>query len=219
MKHYFAIRQCLRSACLLLLLTLVGCTNELVVDADFPPPLVDPLPQTIGLYFDDEFRRYTHTEDTEDRSKWVITSGPAQVELFNQVLPHVFNQAHEIPYLPTADNPVSVDLVLHPQVNEFQYAIPRETKFKVFEVWIKYNLTAMDPEGNLIADWIVTAYGKTPTAFMQSDEDAMDAAIEVALRDLGANLSIAMPRVPELKHWLDNHPATQAARMAEANGS
>ncbi len=210
-------KRTVRSLSIFSIFLLVGCANELVVDADFPTPLVDPLPQTIGVFFDDEFRQYTHTEDTEDRSTWIINSGQAQVELFNQVLPQVFNQAHEINSLPTPEAPVDVDLVLHPQVNEFQYAVPRETKFKVFEVWIKYNLTAMDPQGNLIADWIVTVYGKTPTAFMQSDEDAMDAAVEVALRDLGANLSIAMPKVPELKSWLDSHPASQATDTAGAH--
>ncbi len=210
-------KRAMRSLSLFSIILLAGCTNELVVEADFPTPLIDPLPQTVGVFFDDEFRQYTHTEDTEDRSKWVISSGQAQMELFNQVLPQVFNQAHEINSLPTPEAPVDVDLVLHPQVNEFQYAVPRETKFKVFEVWIKYNLTAMDPEGNLIADWIITAYGKTPTAFMQSDEDAMDAAVEVALRDLGANLSIAMPNVPELKNWLDSHPASQASNTAATN--
>ena len=37
------------------------------------------------------------------------------------------------------------------------------------------------------ADWTLSAYGKTPTAFMQSDIDAVNLAAVMALRDAGAN--------------------------------
>jgi hypothetical protein len=205
-----------RTVVLVLLAGLWGCTNNLTVVGDFPPPLIHTLPKSIGVLYDDDFRNYIYTEKSEDRSKWIINNGNAQVTLFNRVLPVLFNHVEEVGQIPSLDAPAGTDLVLHPKVIEFQYSVPRETRFKVYEVWIKYNLSLYDNQGELIADWIVTAYGKTPTAFMQSNEEAMNAAVLVALRDLGANLSLGTPRVPEIKAWLQNHSAS--AQQASLEG-
>ncbi len=204
---------------LALLSTLWGCTNNLQVKGDLPSPLISPIPQSMGVLYDDQFRNYVYTEKSEDRGKWVIDNGNAQIQLFQQVLPKLFHSVQEISALPTADSPAATDLVIHPKVTDFQYSVPRETKFKVFEVWIKYNLTVYDANGVLIADWIATAYGKTPTAFMQSNEEAMNAAVIVALRDLGANLSIGALRVPEIKAWLEQHPPVTDDLPASAQSS
>lgn len=195
---------------LLVLLLNSGCSNNLRVTGSFPSPLIDSDPHTLGVFYNEEFLNYTYTEASEGRSKWTIEQGAAQRQLFNTVLSKLFSHAIELPQWPLnegSDLKPEVDLVLQPQVSAFQYSTPRETKFKIYEVWIKYNLSAFDREGQLVADWLVTAYGKTPTAFMKSDEDAMNAAIVVALRDLGANVSLGTMRVPELKVWLENNPA------------
>ncbi len=191
---------------LALLSTLWGCTNSLQVQGDLPSPLITAIPQSLGVLYDDEFKNYVYTEKSKDRGKWIIDNGNAQVQLFQKVMPKLFSHVEEIDTLPSAQAPAATDLVIHPKVTEFQYSVPRETKFKIFEVWIKYNLTVYDAEGDLVADWIATAYGKTPTAFMQSNEDAMNAAVIVALRDLGANLSLGALRVPEIKAWLERLP-------------
>lgn len=200
---------------LTLLATLVGCTNSLKVTGQFPTPLITPIPQTLGVLYDDEFKQYVYTETSEDRSKWVIDSGQAQVQLFNRILPQLFTQVEEITALPTPESPVTANMVLYPKLTDFQYSVPRETQFKIYEVWLKYNLSVYSPQGVMIADWIVTAYGKTPTAFMQSDEDAMNAAVIVALRDLGANISLGTRRVPEIKAWVADHSSGSAASQSK----
>ncbi len=69
-------------------------------------------------------------------------------------------------------------------------------------MWIKYHLKVFDSQGNLIADWIQTAYGKTPTAMFKSEEEALNEAMVVALRDVGAGLALRFHHVPEIKKWL-----------------
>lgn len=204
---------------LALLSTLWGCTNSLRVTGELPTPLIKTIPQSVSVLYDKDFKQYVYTETSEDRGKWVISSGEAQTRLFNQVLPELFESVEEIKALPTRQKPANTDLVLYPSVSEFQYSVPRETKFKVYEVWIKYNLKVFEGDGDMIADWIVTAYGKTPTAFMLSNEDAMNAAVIVALRDLGANLSLGTRRVPEIKMWLDSHAPPPVTQQASAGGA
>ncbi|TQV84826.1 hypothetical protein FKG94_03695 [Exilibacterium tricleocarpae] len=186
-----------------LLLLLGGCTNTLVVQGEFPSPQVNQLPITLAVHYDEAFRGHTYEEKSKDRSKWVITSGPAQMQLFNRVLPQMFEAVVEVSEIPPAE--AEVDLILAPAIKEFQYAVPRETKVNVFEVWIKFNMQVFDKNGELIADWILPAYGKTPTAFLKSKEEAMNEAVVVALRDIGASLSLGFTRVPEIRAWLEQH--------------
>ncbi|WP_439133975.1 hypothetical protein [Pseudomaricurvus sp.] len=202
---------------LTLLIALGGCTNSLKVTGQFPQPLIEPIPQTLGVLYDDDFKDYVYTEASEDRSKWIIDNGAAQVQLFNTILPKLFTHVEEISSLPTPQSPANTNMVFYPKLTDFQYSVPRETKFKVYEVWLKYNLSVYSPQGIMIADWIVTAYGKTPTAFMQSDEDAMNAAVIVALRDLGANLSLGTRRVPEIRAWVADHTRSQTAQTRAPN--
>ena len=44
--------------------------------------------------------------------------------------------------------------------------------------------------------WPITAYGKTPTAFLQSDEEAVNLAAVVALRDAGAHFITTFGSTP-----------------------
>ena len=96
-----------------------------------------------------------------------------------------------------------VDAVLIPHVDELQYAIPTQTHVKVYEIWMRYRFELVTRTGEPIAEWMMTAYGKTPTAFMQSDTSAVNLAAVMALRDAGANFVTSFTRVPELAEWLD----------------
>jgi hypothetical protein len=58
---------------------------------------------------------------------------------------------------------------------------------KVYEIWMRYGFELVTVSGEPIADWTMTAYGKTPTAFLRSDEAAVNLAGVVALRDAGAH--------------------------------
>ena len=60
--------------------------------------------------------------------------------------------------------------------------------------------------GDPIAEWTMPAYGKTPTAFMQSDEGAVRLAAIVALRDAGAHFATTFTRVPQVEAWLNSLP-------------
>ena len=46
----------------------------------------------------------------------------------------------------------------------------------------------------------MTAYGKTPTAFLRSNEAAVNLAAVVALRDAGANFATSFLRIPEVQN-------------------
>ena len=188
---------------------LLGCTTKVIVNGYFPAPVVNPLPLKVAVVYHPDFSNYSYIEKDEERQEKEIHMGKAQVELFSTVLEGMFEQVVYFDAVtPTDDN--SIDMFFYPMVDEFQYNMPVETKINMFEVWIKYHLKVLDAQGNVIADWIQTAYGKTPTAMFKSKEKALNEAMIVALRDVGAGIILRFNHIPEIKHWLKQRAQVSA---------
>jgi hypothetical protein len=187
-----------------------GCANQVVVEGQFPTPVLDRLPLTLGVYYDPEFRNHEFFDESDSReeSDWLVRTGPAQVEMYNTLLPGMFDRVVMLNDLPRDDRvdtvfAEDVDAVLVPHVSELQYSIPNHTKINVFEIWMRYRYELYAPDGELLAEWTMTSYGKTPTAFLQTAEAAVNLAAVVALRDAGANFAMNFTRVPEVRRWMD----------------
>ena len=192
----------------LLLLFLFGLSScgvsNVVIDGSFPTPNINKMPVAIAVYYDDALKDFAYLEYSETgREEYNIESGKSHVQLFNVVLPAMFDRVvfvdsmEEVPTL-------GVDAVFAPAIEEFQLALPAKTKLDVFEVWIKYNMRLLTPEGDYIADWVLTSYGKTPTETFRSVEAAINDAAVVALRDLASSFALSFDQVPEVRDWLNN---------------
>jgi hypothetical protein len=190
-----------------LLATLVAACGptKVVVEGNFPPPLIEPLPLTLGVWYGEDFANHEFFDEARGRneSSWVVQTGAAQVEMWDTLLAGMFRDLVHMKGAPGAGqmNPV-VDAVLVPHVDELQYTIPTHTNVKVYEIWMRYRFQLVTVSGEPIAEWTMTAYGKTPTAFLQSDQAAVNLAAVVALRDAGANFSTGFSRVPDVRQWL-----------------
>ncbi len=200
-------------------LLLSACANEVVVKGNFPTPVLEKLPYTIGVYFDPEFRNHEFFDEatTREETDWLVSTGAAQVEMYSILLPGMFEKVVMLNELPRWDRVEAVedegvDAVLVPHVVELQYSIPSHTKINVFEIWMRYRYELYSPDGELLADWTMTSYGKTPTAFLQSAEAAVNLAAVVALRDAGANFAMNFTSVPEVRLWMESlqRPAMDA---------
>ena len=190
-----------------LMLTLLSACGPAQVDVEgnFPAPLMEPLPLTIGIWYPEEFANHEFTETAKSReeSGWIVKTGEAQVQMWDTLFDGMFYQMVHMKGQPGPGqmNQV-VDAVLVPHVEELQYAIPAHTNVKVYEIWMRYRFEMKTTGGEPIAEWTMTSYGKTPTAFMQSDEGAVNLAAVMALRDAGANFATNFTRVPEVQDWL-----------------
>ena len=187
------------------LITLLGgCgVNSVVVEGAYPTPNIRPFPLTLGVYFDDELKNYTYIEYSEEgKEEYAVSTGQTHVDLFESVLPAMFEQVVVLDDLAAADS-AGVDAVFSPHIEEFQLALPQKTRLDAYEVWVKYNMTLLSPDGDAIADWIVTSYGKTPTESLLSAESGINDATVGALRDLASNFSLGFAAVPEVREWLE----------------
>lgn len=209
-----AIRTTLVAATLLA----AACSHTVRVDRSYPQPVGPQHPLTVGIYLSEDFRNFTYHEDSEDRDEWNINTGRAQKNLFETVLGSMFVETVSLSQYPQG-LPTNVELVIVPEVRELQFTMPRETRVNIFEVWIKYDMHAYNQRGESVADWVITAYGKTPTAFLKSREDALAQAINVALRDAGATLYTGFEQVPELQALLAGKQRALSMKESETVGS
>lgn len=204
-------------ACAIIVLFLSACgPNKVLVKGNFPTPVMTPLPMSIGVWYPDEFRNheFTDTAKSPQDSSWVVTTGTAQIAMWDALLGGMFQNFVEMKSAPGTDTMnQAVDAVLIPEIDELQYAIPTQTHVKVYEIWMRYRFKLVDLNGEPIAEWMMTAYGKTPTAFLQSDIAAVNQAAVMALRDAGANFVLSFERTPELSDWLTNM-STKAEEVA-----
>jgi hypothetical protein len=95
-----------------------------------------------------------------------------------------------------------VDAVFIPRINEFQLGMPQKTRLDAYEVWVRYNMRLTAADGAYIADWVMTAYGKTTTATFSSTERGINDASVAALRDLASNFTLGFTAVPDVRDWL-----------------
>lgn len=201
------LRQAVPAIALALLLALLAACGptKVVVDGNFPPPLIEPLPLRLGVWYGEDFANHEFFDEAKGRneSSWVVQTGAAQVKMWDTLLAGMFRELIHMKGEPGPGqmNQV-VDAVLIPHVEELQYTIPTQTNVKVYEIWMRYRFELVTVSGESIAEWTMTAYGKTPTAFLQSDQAAVNLAAVVALRDAGANFATSFTRVPGVQQWL-----------------
>ncbi len=200
-------RRLLRfTSCLTALVLLSACgAKQVVVQGQFPSPLMDRLPLTLGVWYMEDFAKHEFFDESKSKkeSDWIVKTGEAQVKMWDTLLSGMFENLVHLQAKPDPDTMNQmVDAVLIPHVEELQYAIPTHTHVKVYEIWLRYRFELVSTSGDPIAEWTMTAYGKTPTAFMQSDEAAVNLAAVMALRDAGANFVVNFARVPDVQQWL-----------------
>ena len=197
----------LRLAAVMLLLGMLSACGpaQVVVEGNFPDPLMEPLPLTMGVWYGEDFAQHEFFDEAKGRQEtgWIVKTGQAQVQMWDKLLSGMFT---EVVHMRTKPGPGElnqvVDAVLIPHVAELQYAIPAHTSVKVYEIWMRYRFELVTSSGEPIAEWTMTSYGKTPTAFLQSDEGAVNLAAVMALRDAGANFASNFTRVPAVQEWL-----------------
>lgn len=203
-------------AALALLGLLGGCgPATVVVQGQFPPPLIEPLPLTLGVWYGDDFAQHEFFDEAKGKreSSWLVTTGAAQVQLWDTLLTGMFTKVVKLQNKPgPGESNPDLAGVLIPHVEELQYAIPTQTNVKVYEIWMRYRFELVTPDGASIAEWTMTSYGKTPTAFLQTDQEAVNLAAVMALRDAGANFATHFSRVPAVQAWLREKGALPGAQ-------
>lgn len=213
----------------------------MIVEGNFPSPLLDPLPLTLGVIYPSAFAEHEFFDEAKGRaeSDWLVKTGAAQVQFWDTLFDGMFASVVHIRDWETVErHRADIDGVLIPAIGELQYTVPTHTNVKIYEIWMRYEFRLVDisaihqqEDGALtfnpderLAVWPITAYGKTPTAFLQTDEEAVNLAAVVALRDAGAHFVTTFGATPDIALWLNTiatreQPAGTSSSMPETDSA
>ena len=195
-----------------------GCASSVVVESDFPVPLVEQLPVTMGLFFEPELRDFIHAETLPPRAPWTIDLGDANMALLEPIFNSMFSDTRNVEAMPlNGVSTTGVDAIIRSTLERFEFDIPFGERDEFVEVWMQYRFFVHEPDGNVIAEWPVTGYGKSELA--RNQEDAVRRAAIVAMREAGATISTQFTQQPEINYWLQEreHAENLSVRVRSPN--
>tara|TARA_B100001559_G_scaffold176728_1_gene148005 strand:- start:376 stop:969 length:594 start_codon:yes stop_codon:yes gene_type:complete len=170
-------------------LFLIGCgAQNLVIDTFIPTPLVAKNENiSASLIFDEKLQNFTFTpEELQKKEASVqISFGDTQVKLFE----NIFSSFFVLDNSNNNDTPRTNNLNINVKLDKFEYLTPQMAANQKYSVWFKYNIQILNVNDQPIDNWMITGYGEQEAGAFQDDE-AFSSAIQIALRDTGANLSI-----------------------------
>ena len=199
-------------------LLLSACsTKPVVATTEFPTPILRKVPVNMGLYMDQAFRSYTHTEKPARGSKQDVSVGPASRTLFNEFLKAQFVTLTVLEQAPEPGRvPGGIEAVLQPVIQEVQIASPTTDKDEFHEAWIKYRLRLLTPQGQELTSWELSAYGKQRAAMIGGGNQGLTAAVREAMRDAAAGMALLFRDGNAFRARLATATAESAARSATA---
>jgi hypothetical protein len=137
-----------------------------------------------------------HEEIVYGHEEWSIDLGRSNAALFEQLFAYMFS---EVTILGPDDNPqlMPLDALIEPTIDAFEFSTPGQSNTEAFAVWIRYRLKVFDPDGKLVSNWPVAAYGKSQTTKMGGSSALQRAAI-LAMRDAAALMIMKFDNVTRI---------------------
>jgi hypothetical protein len=164
---------------------LAGCGGNVTLKAPtIPEPLLEQIDMSVGVRMPENFEHFVHEEEIYGQQSWSINLGRSNAALFEQLFTYMFSR---IVILGPDDDPfvMPIDALIEPSIDAFEFSTPEQSNTEAFAVWIRYRLKVYDPDGNLVSNWPVAAYGKSQTTTL-GDSEALQRAAVLAMRDAAA---------------------------------
>lgn len=174
--------------------------SEVIVEATFPKPLVEPLPVTMGVLIPDELYNFIYTEDIPDQSLWTIALGDANVAMLEPLFEGMFREVRNVESLARAAGDPTFDGIIEPRLEKFEFDVPKGERDEFVEVWLQYQITVYEPSGATVIEWPVSGYGKAE--LIRDPESAVQRAAVVAMREAGATIATKFSEQPQVREWL-----------------
>jgi hypothetical protein len=174
-------------------LALTGCGSQVALkDPTIPDPLIVPVSLAVGVRYPEAFDHFVHEEQVIGKEKWLIDLGQSNKMLFNKLFGSMFQSVQVV----TADvDPATlpIDALIEPTIDAFEFSVPEQSQTDAFAVWIRYRIKIYDKAGTQVANWPISAYGKSQTAMFDGD-DALRRAAVLAMRDAAALIILQMDK-------------------------
>ena len=197
------------------LAALAACGDvEVAAESQMPPPLIDPLPITVGIHYSEDYSKYAHSEERWG-VKWRAELGPYHVRMAESLFHAAFRETvavKDLKALPA--NPPYV-AIIEPRIEQYSFITPKDTGANYYAVTIKYRLNVLAPTGETADSLTFTGYGSFKSGGM-STTSPMVSATKAAMRDAAAKFLVQFPEQDVAKKLLAGTPLIEPAASAAA---
>lgn len=198
-------------------IVLTGCAHEVVVETGFPEPLIEQVPLNVGVFYTDALRNYTYDEDLPNDASWSFSMGAANIQLFDTALTAMFTVVTPVTAHGGTGAPFDeLDIIIEPELEAFEFSLPRQSRSDQYGVWIRYNLLVYAPDGTLQTSWPVSAYGQSDSRTFGGNK-SMEAAVIQAMRDAIASMVTGFTDAPTVRTILFPDTAAEPASGTAAD--
>jgi len=176
-----------------LLALLHGCGAQVSMhNPRIPDPLIAEIPLNVAVRYPEKFDSFIHEERVIGKQEWQIDLGKSNRLLFDKLFRSMFSNVTEIG--PDVDpGAAGYDALIEPDIDAFEFSVPEQSQTDAFAVWIRYRIRIFDDAGAQIANWPISAYGKSQTTTFGGD-DALRRAAVLAMRDAAALIILQMDK-------------------------
>ena len=185
---------------------LLGCSGSVSVEETFPLPVVERLPLRVALHYAPALTGFVYSEEGNGDRDWTVQLGTANVRMLDAVFTGLFPVTRRVSEINNASQEMpELDAIISPTVDAFEFSRPSQSATDLYAVWIRYNLDVYDRDGKLVVRWPVSAYGQSGTSGL-SDEESMERAVVLALRDAAAAIAVGLGGQPAIREKLLKEP-------------
>ncbi len=200
------------------LAALAGCGDvNVAAESQMPPPLIDPLPITVGIHYSEDYSKYAHAEERWG-VKWRAELGPYHVRMAERLFSAAFRETvpvKDLKALPA--NPPYV-AIIEPRIEQYSFITPKDTGANYYAVTIKYRLNVLAPSGQTVDSLTFTGYGSFKSGGV-STTSPMVSATKAAMRDAAAKFLVQFPEQDVAKKLVAGTPLIEPAAPAAASAT
>ena len=179
---------------LTLIIVVSGCTSQsITISTSIPPPLViSNSDLRVVSFFNDNVNNYQFKSEVLEKTddSWEINFQDTQKNIFTIILNSFFDNNNISDNFDNISD-TSADLIIGFNLESFELLTPQIASNDKYSIWIKYKINIYDQKKDLIQNWSITGYGEQLKGAFKGN-DAILNAISLALRDVGANLTIKL---------------------------
>lgn len=174
------------------LAALTACGDvEVAAESEMPAPLIDPLPLTVGIFYSNDFRTYTHAEERWGVD-WKAELGPYHVRLAERLFTSAFRKTVAVKDLAALPADAPYAAIIEPRIEQYSFITPKDTGANYYAVTIKYRLNVLTPDGSPADSLTFTGYGSFKSGGVSSTKP-MVYATKAAMRDAAAKFLVQFP--------------------------
>jgi len=168
----------------------------------YPKPLLKPLPLKIGVYYNDDFRKYESTYYVSEYASHNIRLGKANIALFDYILPHVFEEVTPVQHLSEANEDMgNFDIILEPSITSYSCNLDHIRGWEVkCQVDITYAITFYSLNSMQLGTWSINAEGFASGGWAPNID-----ATQSAMRDLAAQFMTGICKDMTTKELFDKY--------------